>query len=122
MPIAAGMTKQIQTDMRGIIIFMLFMEAAACALSTGFAMLLIFIDSHERPAEMNGIRNRPSAGPQTEGSLQSVWEKKFHSGCWPRLTPRKVKSIFIRPSIFPASADCTSSQWVWVISASVIST
>lgn len=33
--------------------FMLFMEAAACALSTGFAMLLIFIDSQDRPAEMN---------------------------------------------------------------------
>ena len=67
MPIAAGMTKQIQTDMRGIIIFMLFMEAAACALSTGFAMLLIFIDSQDRPPNERDQEQTQRRTP-TEGS------------------------------------------------------
>ena len=75
---AAGITKQIQMDIRGIIRFMVFMEAWVWASCWGFDILLIFMDSQDSAAEMKGIRNRPRAGSQTETSLQSVLTKKFH--------------------------------------------
>ena len=81
-PMAAGMTKQIQTLIRGIIRFMLFIVAALwsfCAVG-GLVAELIFIETQDRKAEMNGIRNRPRAGSQTWASLQSVLTKKFHFG------------------------------------------
>ena len=76
------MMKQIQMDMSGIIMFMVFMDACAfgsCPV-VGFILVLTFMLSQERPAEMKGIRNRPSAGSHTEGLLQSVSTKKFHFG------------------------------------------
>ena len=106
------MTKQIQMLIRGIIRVMLFMEASVWAFCAweGLVMLLIFMEAQDRKAEMKGIRNRPRAGSHTATSLQSVFMKKFHLGCWPRFRPRKPKSIFIRPSTWPARAVWTSSQ------------
>ena len=104
MPIAAGMTKHIQMDMSGIIRFMVCILACVCASCWGLEAVETFMESHERAAEMMGIRNRPSAGSHTDTSFQSVVRKKFHLGCSPRLSPRKPKSRSIRPSTLPARA------------------
>ena len=119
---AAGITKQIQMDIRGIIRFMVFMEAWVCASCWGLAALLTFMDSQERAAEMKGIRNRPRAGSQTDTSLQSVLTKKFHWGWEPRFRPRKPKSTSSSPSILPARSVVTASQCSWARLASLIST
>ena len=68
------MIKQIQTLISGIIMFMLFIVAALWASFAvgGFEAELIFMDTQDKSAEINGIRNRPSAGSQTWTSLQSV--------------------------------------------------
>ena len=99
------MTKQIHTLMRGIMMFMLFMEACACSVpACGLVALEIFMEAQDRKAEMNGMRNRPKAGSQTWTSLQSVLNMKFHFGWSPRLRPRKLKSISSSPSSLPGSA------------------
>ena len=115
------MTKQIQTDIRGIIRDMLFMEAAVWG-SWGFPALLIFMEAQERKAETKGMRNRPRAGSHTAASLQSVCRKKFHRGWSPRFRPRKLKSMSSRlGSSFPARSAWTEAQLEWASSASSIS-
>ena len=103
--------------------FMVFMVAWDWASPVvGLAAVLIFIDSQERPAEMKGIRNSPKAGPQTWGSDQSVWAKKFHCGWSPRLRPRKLKSRSKRfGSSLPARSVVIMSQLAWLSLASSIS-
>jgi hypothetical protein len=58
--------------------------------------LLICMDSQERNADINGIRNSPSAGSQLLVVPQSTVVKKFHFGVVPRFRPRKLKSISFR--------------------------
>ena len=84
------MIKQIHIDMMGMKIFMVFIDASACAPpAVGLVAWLIFMESQERNAAISGIRNSPSAG-----SAVSLFEKSmvqtFQLGTSPRFMPRKL--------------------------------
>ena len=53
-------------------------------------MLLTFMESQDRNAEIKGMRNSPSAGSQLCTLDQSQDVKKFHLGKSPRFSPRKL--------------------------------
>jgi hypothetical protein len=79
-PMAAGMMKQIYTDMRGIMRFMLRIMLA-CSGATCWPLLVTFISSQDKKAEDEGDEKQPRAGPQSATvSAQLTLAKKFSWG------------------------------------------
>ena len=82
--------KQIHIDMMGMKIFIVFIDASACAPpAVGLVAWLIFIDSQDRSAAISGIRNSPSAGSAVEVFAKSMVQT-FQLGTSPRFMPRKL--------------------------------
>jgi hypothetical protein len=110
MDIDAGMAKPIHREMRGLMsIMLLVVELVAWALC--WLTALVFIEIKEKrklvPAEMIGMRNRPTE-PQLIPSAQN-----FQLGVLARLTPRKLKLRAFRLSLKAATAglDTTALKW-----------
>ena len=124
-PMAAGMMKQNQRLISGIIRFMvcIWLWAALSAPVWGFERFATFMPSQERPAEISGI----SARPMTAKLMAAVPAKIsfiVSQGTLPRLMPRKLKSrltssLVERPR--PCRCEIVSSQCSCMMLASLIS-